>query len=162
MAFTKVVPAPKSVEKVLNVRENPFIIPEAIGEKEKYVLTIVENAPFESYTIGGVGVHKNVLPTDFSLVKNQNKFFAPNVLVREFAQNQIVAIKAELSKRKMRIPTKIVEDEEGQEQVESAKEVNVSDYLTISKLEEFNPNPFRREDNFLQDEQTRNVQKNKK
>jgi len=128
------------------IREKGFKIPDAVGTKEDYVLSLKSDAPFENFQLGGVSFDKYLIPNEASYTQNAEKYYEKNILVRKFAQNQADAVAEELQKREKEIPCRQNQkfrgiDTPNESEYLPAFCVKVSDYVIFKKMREYSPNP---------------------
>lgn len=102
LSYTKPVKQAKQITKP--VREKPFIVPEDGGDAREYVTGLLESAPIEYVTLGGINFEKKVLPPDASLTENAGKQFFPRRIVRLFTEKQAKAIREEAEKHIIFLP----------------------------------------------------------
>ena len=93
-------------DKVLPIREQPFVMPSSDENetREVYIIALKEDAPFENWHLGNITFCKSVLPTDAAIVGNEGKVYYPRQLKILLTKKQADALLAECAKRVIYIP----------------------------------------------------------
>ena len=122
--------APDAGEDKLVPKRDRFTLPIADGEPVTYVTTIKSEAPFDSFTVGGlIDFAKYVMPPEASSVENSGKHFTPRFPTKMLAENQVRAIKEYVDSY-----LKKIRDVDSNQEV-----VVVGEYLILQKQSEFTP-----------------------